>query len=442
MKLSGLLGTSFACDCGRVHHVPVRRFVYERGAVDTLPQIVRQDGANPRHTAVVADVRTWEVCGRQAEEVLQKAGFDAARVLVPDRPNAGPMCDDVTVQWLVQQLRGVGPNLVVAVGSGVINDLSKWAAFQLGIPYLVVATAASMNGYSSANVAPTIGGVKMLIEARAPVAVLAEPRIIEQAPAAMIAAGFGDTIAKHQSTADWVMNRSLSGEYYCQFCAGIVTRLEPLYLDHPEDIRNSRPEAVRGLFEALFWTGMAMTLMGTSVPASGGEHLFSHTLDMIAEIRGERHDLHGRQVGLGTLLSAALYQRVLALDSPVLKPLPPAINDRLWSLPSVAAAVAGQYEAKQQRLEPIRQKIAQREVWDRLRAELAAEAMSPATIHTWLQRAGAAVSMADIGCSRARIKAAILHMHEIRKRFTIVDLAWLCGVLPEAADDLIDQWLV
>ena len=258
----------------------------------------------------------------------------------------------------------------------------------------------------------------------------------------MTAAGFGDTIAKHQSTADWVMNRSLSGEYYCQFCAGIVARLEPLYLAHPEDIRNSRPEAVAGLFEALFWTGMAMTLMGTSVPASGGEHLFSHTLDMIAEIRGECHDLHGRQVGLGTLLSAALYQRVLALDSPVLKPLPSAIDDHFWSVPSVAAAVAAQYEAKKQRLEPIRQKIAQRDAWDRLRMDLAAEAKSPETIHAWLQRTGAAVSMADIGCSRERIKAAILHMHEIRKRFTIVDLAWLCGILPDAADDLIDQWLV
>ena len=162
--------------------MPVRRFVYERGAVESLPEIIRQDCGNSRHTAIVADVRTWDVCGRQVEEVLKKAGINAARVIVPDRPNGGPMCDDVTVAAVVEQLRGLPPDLVVAVGSGVINDLSKWAAFQLGIPYLVVATAASMNGYSSANVAPTIGGVKMLIEARPPVAVLAEPAIIEQAP--------------------------------------------------------------------------------------------------------------------------------------------------------------------------------------------------------------------------------------------------------------------
>jgi glycerol-1-phosphate dehydrogenase [NAD(P)+] len=351
------------------------------------------------------------------------------------------LCDDVTVGSLVEQLRGERPDFVVAVGSGVINDLSKWASFQLGIPYLVVATAASMNGYSSANVAPTVAGVKVLVEARPPVAVVAEPAVIEEAPVPMTAAGFGDTIAKHQSNADWVMNHFLSGEYYCQFCAGIVTDLEPLYLDHPEDIRDGKREAIRGLFEALFWTGMAMTLVGTSTPASGGEHLLSPTLDMMAHVRGERHDLHGRQVGIGTLVSAALYQRVLALESPALGALPPSVDHRFWSVPSVVAAVTEQYESKQERLEPIRQKLARHDAWDPLRAKVAAEVKTPAMIHTWLQRVGAAVSRADIGCSRERMKSAILHMHEIRRRFTIVDLAWLTGVLPGQVDGLIDEWL-
>lgn len=415
--------------------------LYEAGAVESLPEIVQDDPRAPERVVIVADVRTWDVDGQRAQTALARAGFAVGRVLVPDRHRREPVCDDVTVQWLVEQLRGEQPDLVVAVGSGVINDLSKWAGFQLGVPYLAVATAASMNGYSSANVAPTVAGVKVLIEARPPVAVVADPDVIEKAPAEMTAAGFGDTIAKHQSNADWRMNHFLFDEYYCQFCAGIVTDLEPLYLDHPEDIRDGKPEAIRGLFEALFGTGMAMTLVGTSAPASGGEHLLSHTLDMMAYVRGEDHDLHGRQVGLGTLLSAALYQRVLALDSPALGSLPPRVEERFWSAPSVVAAVTAQYESKQQRLEPIRPKLAQRDVWDQLRARVAAEVKTPETIRTWLRRAGAAVSMADIGCTRERVKSALLHMHEIRRRFTIVDLAWLAGILPRQADDLIDEWL-
>jgi glycerol-1-phosphate dehydrogenase [NAD(P)+] len=443
MKPAELLGTSFACACGRVHQVPIRRFVYEAGAVGALAEEVRQScGQAPaQRAALVADVRTWDIGGERAQDVLSQAGLSVARVIVPDRETGGPICDDVTLRWLTEQLRGARPEVVVAVGSGVINDLCKWASFKLGVPYVVVATAASMNGYSAANVAPTIAGVKVLIEARPPWAVLAEPAVIERAPYEMTAAGFGDTIAKHQSNADWVMNHLLFGEYYCEFCASLVNELEPLYLDRPEDLRAGRSEAVKGLFEALFGTGLTMTLVGTSAPASGGEHLLSHTLDMMSQVRGDRHDLHGRQVGVGTLFSAALYQRVLTIERPVFQELPRAVDDGFWAVPSVVAAVREQYGAKRQRLELARQVLSDAQAWGRLTERLAAEVKSPETMRGWLRRAGAAATFEAIGCSRERIRAAILHMHEIRKRFTIVDLAWLVGILPAAVDDLIDRWL-
>ncbi len=443
MALSDLLGTSFECECGRMHRVPIRRLTYASNAVQSLPETLRSglDNVRPRRAAVVADVRTWDICGGRAADTLRNAGMDVSQVIVPDRGGRGPVCDEATCRSLVERLRLLGPEVVVAAGSGVVNDLSKWASFELKIPYVVVATAASMNGYSSANVAPTIAGVKMLIEARPPLAVLAEPAVIEQAPREMITAGFGDTIAKHQSNGDWIFNNLLLGEYYCGFCAGIVQEIEPLYLDCPEHIHQRRPEAIRGLFEALFWTGMAMTLVGTSVPASGGEHLLSHTLDMMAEVRGESHDLHGRQVGVGTLFSAALFERVLAVENPSLRDLPPEVDDAAWISPSVAASVREQYRAKQQRASLLREKIAQQGLWDRLRARLTVEMKGPRTIYNWLTRAGGATCAAEIGCSRERLRSAILHLHEIRKRFTIIDLAWLVGVMPAATDDIIDQWL-
>ncbi|MEN6336252.1 MAG: iron-containing alcohol dehydrogenase [Phycisphaerales bacterium] len=443
MALSELLGTSFECQCGKTHQVPIRELVYARGAVDSLADIVQRclRDARPRRAAVVADVRTWEICGGRAQEALQRAGLEVSRIMVPDRGARGPMCDDVTCGTLVEQLRPTRADLVVAVGSGVVNDLCKWSSFQMGVPYIVVATAASMNGYSSANVAPTIGGVKMLIEARPPLAVIAEPQVIERAPREMTTAGFGDTIAKHQSNGDWAMNTVLQGEYHCSFCAAIAGDIEPLYLDHPEHIPECRPEAIGGLFEALFWTGMAMTLMGTSIPASGGEHLLSHTLDMMAEVRGESHDLHGRQVGIGTILSAALFERALAIENPDAGGVAPEVDEAFWISPAVARAVREQYEIKRPRLAMIRDKIRQGSLWDQARTRIAAEVKSPGTIRDWLAKAGGATCAADIGCSRERVRSAILHMHEIRKRFTIIDLAWLTGVLPGALDDILDQWL-
>jgi glycerol-1-phosphate dehydrogenase [NAD(P)+] len=359
MDLSGLLGTMFECECGRTHDVPVRRFVYEPEAVNRLPEIVEAclRPGSVRRAAVVVDVRTREVCGRQVEAVLKSAGLDVRPIVLPDRDHGGPVCDEPTFEALSKWIQEAAPDWVVAVGSGVINDLSKWTSFAAGLPYLVVATAASMNGYSAANVAPTVAGVKVLVKARPPLAVVAEPEIIERAPCEMTAAGFGDTIAKHQSNADWLMNHVLFDEYHCPFCAGIINEIEPMYLDYPEGIAQGRTEAVGALFEALFWTGLAMTLVGTSAPASGGEHLLSHTLDMVASMRGHEHDLHGRQVGVGTLLSAALYERVLSIDEPVLHSWPGSVDSAFWSAPSVRAAVSDPFRAKSDRLDAVRRVI-------------------------------------------------------------------------------------
>ncbi len=441
VRLPELLGTKFRCECGRTHDLTVRRFVYDAAAIDRLPDIVQQCAGLFMRAVVVADSRTWEVCGRRALAALKQARKEVNEVVVADGEHGTPVCDDATFQTLLARLREVKPDVLVAVGSGVVNDLCKWTSFELGIPYLVVATAASMNGYAAANVAATVSGVKVLLEARPPLAVIAEPRTIAGAPHEMTEAGFGDTIAKHQSNTDWWMNHRLFGEYYCEFCAGIVADLEPLYLDRPGKIKEGDASAVEGLFAALFWSGVAMTLVGTSAPASGGEHLLSHTLDMIASVRGRRHDLHGRQVGVGTILSAALYERILAIESPELHAMPAQIDAGFWSGGAVAKAVAQQYEAKRAGLDAVRRHLAKPDTWERLRAELADRSRRPQTIRTWLERAGGATCAADIGCSQEQLKGAALHMHEVRKRFTVVDLAWMMGVLPDALDDIIAQWL-
>ncbi len=443
MELSELLGKSFACDCGRTHDLPVRRFVYDPAAIEQLPAIVREaPGRAPSRIGIVADERTWDVCGRRVFETLAAAGSDVEKVIVPDGEHGTPICDDATFETLLTRLRGVKPAMLVAVGSGVINDLCKWTSYELGIPYVVVATAASMNGYAAANVAATVAGVKILIEARPPMAVIADPTTIAGAPHEMISAGFGDTVAKYQSNTDWLMNHLLLDEYHCDFCAGLLTDLEPLYLTRPEEIREGAASAVEGLFAALFWSGVAMTLVGTSAPASGGEHLLSHTLDMTALAHGREHDLHGRQVGVGTILSAALYERILAISTPEVRALPPEIDARFWKVGSVIEAVKAQYQAKKPSLDAVRERLTSGNAWDQLRARLAPLPRRPETIRDWLQRAGGATSAGDIGCSREQLREAALHMHEIRKRFTVVDLAWMLGVLPDAIDEIVEQWLL
>ncbi len=429
------MGKSFTCQCGKIHTVETRAYVYHDNILDELISILKK--ATLKNIALVSDSRTFGIIGSQAVKMLAASKLNIKNIIVPDTNDKEPVCDEDTCSWLKSQIDAADTDIIIAVGSGTINDLCKWSSFDLDLPYMVLATAASMNGYAAANVAAKIKGVKVVQRARPPIAVLSEPKIIEQAPPEMTAAGFADTIAKFQSTADWVMNNFLFDEYYCSYCAQILQGLEESYLKNPGHIKSGQSHAVKGLFEALFLTGLSMTMIGTSTPASGGEHLFSHVLDMTADIDDQGHWLHGLQVGLGTILSTVLYELILKIDTPFIKALPETIDKSFWQNERLIYSVSEQYTSKHGNI----QKIADNECWGQLKAILKPLVKSPQQVKSWLKSAGAPDNFDQMGCPRERLRNAILHMHEIRNRFTIVDLAWLIGILPEHVDEIIDTWL-
>jgi glycerol-1-phosphate dehydrogenase [NAD(P)+] len=410
--------------------------LYDEQMFDKLPEILGQCTPGQR-VILIADERTFLIAGKAALEALQHADWETQTLIVADSDHGPPVCDDVTFESLKRELRAA--DILLAVGSGVINDLTKWLACDSNLPYAVIATAASMNGYTSANVAPTVNGVKSIIYAAAPVACLAVPSIIENAPFEMTAAGLGDVVAKPISTADWIMNHFLFDEYFCPECTELITALEPMYFDHPEHVRDRKPEAIGALYQALLNSGIAMTMVGTSAPASGGEHMLSHTLDMMSAVDRVPHDLHGRQVGLGAIFAAALYEKIFLIDTPKCLPLPPEIDRRFWG--KLADPVAEQYALKQPHLAKMLQIFSSPVIWKTFSDQIRIGLRTPAELKNCLRLAGAAHRFQDIGCSRDRFRHAILHMHEIRKRCTVVDLAWTLGLLPNAVDDLIDQYL-
>jgi len=415
---------------------PIKKIIYDDHATEQLPDVLAEFTAG-RRVMIFADIRTFAVAGRAAEESLLRAGWTLRSVVVPDPAHGSPVCDDLTFNQLKPQVKDA--DILLAVGGGVISDLVKWLAFDLNLPYATLATAASMNGYTAANVAPTLKGVKSIVYARAPRAVLAVPEIIQNAPFELTAAGLGDVIAKPISTADWLLNHHVFGEPFDPEVAEMITKIEPAYSDHPENVRDRDPKAIEALFMGLIYSGIAMTVIGTSAPASGGEHMLSHTLDMMSLVDGVPHDLHGRQVGLGTILAAALYEKIFQRDHPRCVPLPQAIDHPFWG--HIADPVAEQYQLKQPLMETMRLKIEDPAFWNRLLSAARKTVRPPQAIKNCLKQAGAAHTYPEIKYSRDRIRQAVLHMHEIRKRPTVVDLAWLLGILPAQTDDLIDQWL-
>ena len=436
MKNRDLYGKTFQCDCGRTHTIAPGEVIYADDAIGQLPAACARATA-ARAALVLMDVRTRAVAGAEASRSLAAAGWRVTDVVVSDpRGGGSPICDDSTYEKIAPVLKGI--DLVVPVGSGVISDLGKWLAVEAGLPYVCFATAASMNGYASANIAPTIRGIKRLVYARAPAAVLSAPGVLRDAPYEMTASGLGDVLAKSVSTADWYLNHVLFEDYYCARSVELIADLEPLYLDRPEDLASRKPETVEALFHGLLLTGVAMTMADTSFPASGGEHLISHSLDTLSSVDGAAHDLHGRQVGLGTILTCELYRRVLAADSPNWSDPPEAIDSAFWG--PLAGVVAEQYAEKVQRLLLAREKLSHGRTWEQVRRALAPMTRPPERVRDCLSRAGGACRAEDIGCARRRLLSVLLHAHEIRSRFTILDLARLVGVMPAAAGEIIEIW--
>jgi glycerol-1-phosphate dehydrogenase [NAD(P)+] len=262
--------------------------------------------------------------------------------------------------------------------------------------------------------------------------------VLRDAPYEMTASGLGDVLAKAVSAADWRMNHVLFGDYYCMRCNALVARIEPLVMSSPEGLRERNADAIGRLFEALLTTGVAMTMAESSAPASGGEHLVSHALDMMSSLDGVEHGMHGSQVGLGTILTSELYRRVMAVESPKAAPVSIEIDGEFWG--RLAGCVAREYAGKADRLQCAAGLISRPGEWDKLRSELSGFLRPPERTRDCLERAGGAFRAADIGCTRERLLAALLHAHEIRSRFTILDLARLLGVLPKAAVEIVEEW--
>lgn len=437
MDLFDLLGPAVASEFADRREALPRVLHLVPNAAEALATELRTS-LGARTANVLCDARTREAAGDQVLAALRATGIRAHEALVPDLDGHSPVCDDATKARLAGALPAA--DIVLAVGGGVLADLAKWLAFERDQPAAVFATAASMNGYAAANVAPAVAGVKTLVAARAHGVIAADPAVLARAPRALTAAGLGDVIARSVSGADWRMNAMLFEEPYSAALAGVLDPFERRYLAAPEQLATGDETAIAALFEGLVVSGAAMTLHGSSLPASGGEHLVSHALDMRARAEGGTHDLHGRQVGVATIFVAALYERVLALDAPRWRAEPLPFDAVGWG--TIAPAVAGHHAAQSRRLAEAVRSLLQGAAWSRLRETLGPLVPAPAQVKGTLARAGAAHRLDDIGCDRERFLWAALNAAQMRERFTSLDLAWATGVLPSAADEIIDAWLM
>ncbi|MCC7274985.1 MAG: iron-containing alcohol dehydrogenase [Alphaproteobacteria bacterium] len=421
-----------------VHGAAVTREVtLDAGALAALPAVARRHV--PAATLlVVADDRTWEAAGRRAAALLAGDGRTVEWLVLPGTPRLKPATDHADA---IAARIAAGAALPVAVGSGVVNDLVKRAAGVTGVPYLVVATAASMDGYAASGAALHEDGFKRTFPCPPPVAVVADIDVVATAPARMAAWGYGDLAGKIVAGADWIVADALEEEAIAAGPFGLVQENLQDWLAAPERLRGGARDALRGLMEGLLVTGFAMQAHGTSRPASGSDHQFSHLWEMEGLSVDGEPVAHGACVGVGCVAMLALYEWLLA-QAPTGADIAPALArhptpERIAAevaaaFPGspIAGAAAIEATAKHPTPERLRRRLERLvAIWPTLRARLAPRLPSAREMRRRLAACGGPGHPEEIGIDLATLAADCRRARLIRRRYTaldlLADLGWL-----------------
>lgn len=428
-----------------------------REASDTRRIIIGADALDRVHATfaecfgknaavVVADETTFAVAGRVVDQQLRAAGRNVLPpIIFPGAPTL--YADFDTVLGLEAKLRHHEATPVV-VGSGTLNDITKLAAYRTGRQYMCVSTAASMDGYTAFGAAITKDGFKQTMTCPAPRALLADMRIVAQAPAQMHATGYGDLLGKITAGADWILADALDIE-------PIDKRAWPLVQDslrdwtaQPDKIRLGDRQAVGQLFEGLIMAGVAMQISASSRPASGSEHRFSHLWEMDALERGHPPVPHGFKVGVGSIAAAALYERVLLrdmaqLDIDALCARWPSREQMardvraLHTPPVVAENAVAESLAKYITPDQLRARLhLLQQRWPQIRPKLQAQLMTADEIRAKLHAAGCPTDPAAIGVALEHVRASYTLARTIRARYSVLDLVNETGILDTCVAEL------
>lgn len=295
MKLS-LEEFKNACPCGKAHPIYVDKIFIEEHALDRLPELIAEYGSI--HPAMFCDDHTYQAAGKRVEELLPF-------IITHELPSFHLHANDIAVDAAAQMLDGT-EDMLVAVGSGTIHDITRFVAHERKIPFLSVPTAASVDGFVSTVAAMTWHGFKKSMIACAPIAVVADSLIFSKAPYRLTASGISDLYGKYTALTDWKISHLLTGEHFCNRIYDLEIAAIDTVTANLDGLRNEEPQAYEQLMYALLLSGLAMQMMGNSRPASGAEHHMSHLWEM-ALINEPIEAYHGEKVSVGLSICTNLY---------------------------------------------------------------------------------------------------------------------------------------
>lgn len=299
-----------SCEMG-MHRAPLEKYIIESGAINQLPELLK----NYNDVYMVCDENTYRVLGEKAEQLLRSANkFSHKHILkgevLPDAHSIGdvlihlkdPKADSDIFEYSPQ------PDFILAVGSGVVNDICRVVSYRLGLPYGIAGTAPSMDGYASAGSPTLFDGTKATIKCTTPKYIIADLDVMKEAPFDMLLSGIGDMFGKYTGILDWELARDYNGDYYCKEIADEVIEATDKCMKNGYDLKSRSADCIKNIMEGFLVTGLGMAFTGNSRPASGSEHIIAHVWELESVERGEKPNLHGLEVCEGTRIMAEMYR--------------------------------------------------------------------------------------------------------------------------------------
>ena len=447
-SITPYLNCSFPCQCGRTHKSLFAHYIFETGAIGKVPALLEQLGY--RKPYLISDTHTYEIAGRQAEEVLREAGINYTSHVLKSPENSDLAADEYAL-GSIAMANDKEADIIISVGTGTINDLGRYFSYITGRPFMLIATAPSMDGLVS-GVAPLIfHNMKITFPAQEPLALICDPGIMADAPVKMLAAGAADILGKYNCLLDWKLSHIVNDEYYCDTIAGIMRKAVDQTMKSTKDLASHKGEAVSVLTEALVLSGIAMDFSENSRPASGAEHHQSHYWEMQFLFDGIPAVLHGTKVGIGTVLMLELYNALAKMEKPDFDKIREEISDRLsveeWEKEmrrcyrdGADGIIALEKKSKKNDPEDLLKRLTViEEKWEEIQS-LAKTAPKASEIYHVLEEMGAAKIPADVGIAREYVYDSIRYGKELRDRYTILQFMWDIGKLEEEADLLVEKY--
>ncbi|HXZ82289.1 MAG TPA: iron-containing alcohol dehydrogenase [Acidimicrobiales bacterium] len=425
------------CKCGAIHHVPIDAAVIDESAIEQLGAYAR--ARRWSRLLAVMDANTEEAVGWRVVRELSREKLGVRSFCFPERQ--GLLADKTNVSRLEEALDGADADSLVAVGSGVITDLTRYVTSRHGREFVSVPTAASMDGYASGIAAMEFGGMKTTVPAAPPAAIFADPVTVAAAPPDMARSGLGDLLGKATARVDWLSAHALYGEPLCAEVERRVTEPVVHAAAHVDAILERSPQAVAQLLRGLIESGVAMAMVGSSRPASGCEHHASHFWDLLASAGRRPHTPHGLQVGYATHFAMSLQGYAFGGGvAQLISPRPVAddhATSRLWFANHEAEVKAVLEEKRRYSTDHASSWPTTASQWQTIQAQVGGAMRLFPAITEALLAAKIPSEPGFLGLDGATIKTTFRLANRIRSRYTVLD--FLEG--QDRLDDAIDAAL-